>query len=199
MESLSFQDLRLDTFDYNDAAHLFEVLSCCSKELGAQGLARIAASSKSLKQACDAIVKRDKHQLIEAASAQWKEAYADYQAATSAAAAARGEAIVAAHCGGLGNDGKPYVAPPMQPFRDAIDAAQAAYELQGHAESWLMGLYAPARTALYEQLAAEEYAAAARELAEIPCRCQQEKQVEQAKLKSGRMLLWSCCKLLSGA
>jgi hypothetical protein len=138
MDSLSLQGVRRDAFEAEDAAHFFSVLSCCSKELGAQGLARIAASSKNLKAVCVDIAKRDKHQLLEAAVAQGQEAHTDYQAATSAAAAARAASIVATHCDGLGFDGQPYVAPPMQPFRDAVDVARSAYELQGYAVAWLL-------------------------------------------------------------
>jgi hypothetical protein len=85
MESLDSQGLGIDT--NKDAAYLFSLLSCCSKELGVQDLARIAASSKILKEACAAVVERDFLQLLAATVAHAAEAEAKRSAASAAAMA----------------------------------------------------------------------------------------------------------------
>jgi hypothetical protein len=89
MESIDLQALRIDAridarIDTNhDAEYFFSILACCSKELGVRDLARIAASSKSLKEACVAVARRDFHRLLGAAVAQAPEAAAECSAADS--------------------------------------------------------------------------------------------------------------------
>jgi hypothetical protein len=109
------QASRIDTTE--DAADLFSLLSCCIKELSVQDLARISASSKSLRTACAAIVKRDLKQLLEAAVAQAAEADADCSRCRTAVI-----------------------------IGQAAPAWRTAYDLQVHAVAWLLRA-APAKAA----------------------------------------------------
>jgi hypothetical protein len=143
MNSLNLHALRIDTNE--DAACFFSLLSCCSKELGVQDLARIAASSKSLKEACVAIARRDLLQLLESAVAQAAEA----EAKCSAAAASAAQAACVAFdsdgydSGGYDSDGEWYPDDSViNKYKDLKGAAQAVYDdmyqLQVHAVSWLL-------------------------------------------------------------
>jgi hypothetical protein len=86
MESLISQALSIDAAE--GTACIFSILSCCSKDLGVQGIARIACSSKSLNKTCVAIVRRDALQLLEAAAAQAAEGLEERHAAAATATAA---------------------------------------------------------------------------------------------------------------
>jgi hypothetical protein len=138
MDSLDSQALSIDTTE--DAAYFFSLLSCCSKELGLQDLARIAASSKLLKEACVAIAGRDLHKLLGAAVVQAAEADAEFSAAEEEATAA----CVAAHCGGYDSEGGSYapggfVWDDYLPYEDRYVAPlKTAYKLQVHAVAWLL-------------------------------------------------------------
>jgi hypothetical protein len=120
MESLDLQALSIDSTEH--AAYLFKLLSCCSKELGVQDLARIAASSKSLKEACIAIAKRYMLQLLGAAVAQGAEAEAQCSAAEAAAMAA----VRALDRTGLNSNAS------------AASVANTVHKMQLHAVAWLL-------------------------------------------------------------
>jgi hypothetical protein len=113
---------------------LFKLLSCCSKELGVQDLARIAASSKSLREACIAIARRDMLQLLEAAVAQ------------AAAAAAAMAADSALNSSSYDKDDDIFPEHACAYCIDNTTEAQTAYERQVHAVAWLLRA-APAEAA----------------------------------------------------
>jgi hypothetical protein len=122
MDPLNLSDLRID--EAEDIACIFSILSCCSKDLGVQGLARIASSSKSLNDACVAIARRDAPQLLEAAAAQAAAALGKQNAAAGAAAKALSNLMCSA----------------MHRRRclELEEAAQAAYSQKVHAVAWLL-------------------------------------------------------------
>jgi hypothetical protein len=141
MESLDFQGLSIDTTE--DAAYLVSLaLTCCCKELGVQDLARIAASSKHLKEACVAIARRDLPELLGAAVAQAAEAEAKCSAAHDAALAA----YSADNTLGYGYDydydalgyGYDSDARPFTAYTSSVVQQQTAYHLQVHAVAWLL-------------------------------------------------------------
>jgi hypothetical protein len=134
MDSLDFQALRIDTTD--DAAYFFSLLSCCRKELSVQDLARIAASSKKLNEACVAIARRDLVELLEAAAAQTAEAEAKCTAPEAAAL----RAYFASISTGSASGGETYASQKgwsaYDPYADFPNAA--AYQLQVHTVAWLL-------------------------------------------------------------
>lgn len=56
--------------EITDAINTFELLSSCSSDLGAAGLARVAASSKQLRDTCIIIARRDVQSLLQPALQQ---------------------------------------------------------------------------------------------------------------------------------
>jgi hypothetical protein len=137
MDSLDLQALRIDAT--KDAAYFFSLLSCCSKELGVQDLARIAASSKSLNEACVTIARRDMHQLLGAAVAQAAEAEAKRSAAARWTLMCRAAATARAHdISGFDSDGEAHFDGNYDTYTDDEKVARTAYTLQVHAVEWLL-------------------------------------------------------------
>jgi hypothetical protein len=128
MESLDLNALKIEAT--GDAAYFFSLLSCCSKELGVQDLARIATSSKDLKQACVAIARRDVLQLLGVAVAQAEKADAECSAAAATAAGA--------DSGDYDNVDETYPACAYGADTDLNACAQTGHEPQVHAVAWLL-------------------------------------------------------------
>jgi hypothetical protein len=137
MDSLDLHALRIDTT--GDAAYFFSLLSC-SKELGVQDLARIAASSKNLKEACVAVARRDLLQLLCATVARAAEAEAERSAAATAAFAALDSS-------GFDSDDESYPGCAYDTFTNLEQVAKATYKQQVHAVAWLL-CAAPVEAAL---------------------------------------------------
>jgi hypothetical protein len=138
MDSLDLHALRIDTT--GDAAYFFSLLSCCSKELSVQDLARIAASSKNLKEACVAIARRGLLQLLGTTVARAAEAEAERSAAATAASAALDSS-------GFDSDDEVYLGCTYHTCKNLEQIAQTTYKQQVHAVAWLL-CAAPVEAAL---------------------------------------------------
>jgi hypothetical protein len=131
IESLDLQALQIDAG--GDAAYFFSLLSCCSKELDAQDLGRIAASSKDLRDACVAIARRELLQLLGAAVVQAAEAEAKCRGAAAAAAGA----LAFSGSSAFDSDDERHLACAKGTYKNLEKLAETGYK-QVHAVAWLL-------------------------------------------------------------